>query len=206
MKARGTISGAARGRLRQGGLGLVAGALAVVVGGCATWPSGLGGEKGRSDAGQSALVSPELERDAYPVLSTKDAGADPGERASRPEPPRRPAVSAVPQLRTVYFDYDSAELTSETRQALADAVEWLKRHSKARVQIEGHCDQRGTHEYNLMLGQKRADAVRAFLIEQGADPKRMHTISYGKERPVASGDNETAWRLNRRVRFVVYNE
>lgn len=106
-------------------------------------------------------------------------------------------------LRTVYFAYDSAELSDETRAALRANAEWLNANRKYRIRVEGHCDERGTVEYNLALGQRRADAARDYLVHLGVDPGRLTTISYGEERPADPGHGEDAWSKNRRAEFVI---
>ncbi len=105
-------------------------------------------------------------------------------------------------LNTVHFDYDKATLTAEARKQLAENAEWIKAHANVTVQIEGHTDERGSVEYNLSLGERRAKSVRAYLTSLGVDGKRMTIISYGEEKPVASGDNESAYSQNRRANFV----
>jgi peptidoglycan-associated lipoprotein len=106
-------------------------------------------------------------------------------------------------LPDVYFDLDKYNLSEETKAALAKSVEVLKNNSKTVIQVEGHCDERGTVEYNLALGQKRATAVRNYLVIAGIDSARIFTISYGKEKPLDPGHNEEAWAKNRRAHFVV---
>ncbi len=98
----------------------------------------------------------------------------------------------------VYFGYDSADLDSDALELLQDQVAWLKQNSSVSVTIEGHCDERGTREYNLALGEKRAQAVKNYLIGLGISPDRVSTISYGKERPAVVGSNDGAWAQNRR--------
>ncbi len=98
----------------------------------------------------------------------------------------------------VYFGYDSSELDSDALELLQDQVAWLKQHSNVSVTIEGHCDERGTREYNLALGEKRAQSVKNYLIGLGINPDRVSTISYGKERPAVVGSNDGAWSQNRR--------
>ena len=102
------------------------------------------------------------------------------------------------------FEYDSSDLTSESRKVLERQAAWLKRYADVTVVIQGHCDERGTREYNLALGERRANAVSNFLVALGVSTSRIRTISYGKERPVALGSNETAWSQNRRGVTVVY--
>ena len=97
----------------------------------------------------------------------------------------------------VFFDYDSADLDSDAQELLQDQVAWIKQYN-ASVTIEGHCDERGTREYNLALGEKRAQAVKNFLISMGIMPSQVSTISYGKERPAVVGSNDGAWSQNRR--------
>ena len=98
----------------------------------------------------------------------------------------------------VFFGYDSSELDSDALELLQDQVAWLKQNSGVSVTIEGHCDERGTREYNLALGEKRAQAVKNYLIGLGINPDRVSTISYGKERPAVVGSNDGAWAQNRR--------
>ncbi len=98
----------------------------------------------------------------------------------------------------VFFGYDSSELDSDALELLQDQVAWLKQHNNVSVTIEGHCDERGTREYNLALGEKRAQAVKNYLIGLGVNPDRVSTISYGKERPAVVGSNDGAWAQNRR--------
>ena len=98
----------------------------------------------------------------------------------------------------VFFGYDSSDLDSDALELLQDQVAWLKQNSDVSVTIEGHCDERGTREYNLALGEKRAQAVKNYLIGLGINPDRVSTISYGKERPAVVGSNDGAWAQNRR--------
>ncbi len=98
----------------------------------------------------------------------------------------------------VFFDYDSSELDSDAQELLQDQVAWLKQYSDVSVIIEGHCDERGTREYNLALGEKRAQSVKNYLINLGISSDRVSTISYGKERPAVVGSNDGAWAQNRR--------
>ena len=104
---------------------------------------------------------------------------------------------------TVLFPYDSYEIDDEARTILGKQAEWLARYPSVRVTVEGHADERGTREYNLALGDRRATAAKNFLAAQGVDTGRMTTISYGKERPVAEGTDEAAFARNRRAVTVV---
>lgn len=105
----------------------------------------------------------------------------------------------------VLFQFDSYELDEEARTILGKQAEWLARYPSIRVTVEGHADERGTREYNLALGDRRATAAKNFLAAQGVDSGRMTTISYGKERPVAEGSDEASWAQNRRAVTVVAN-
>ncbi len=106
-------------------------------------------------------------------------------------------------LKDVFFDTDSYAIRPDARDVLAADAAWLKRYPSVRILIEGHCDERNTREYNLALGERRASAVRDYLVALGIDPGRIQTISYGEERPFALGHTEEAWRLNRRAHFVI---
>ena len=103
----------------------------------------------------------------------------------------------------VFFGYDSSDLDSDALELLQDQVAWLKQNRDVSVTIEGHCDERGTREYNLALGEKRAQAVKNYLIGLGINPDRVSTISYGKERPAVVGSNDGAWAQNRRSVTIV---
>jgi len=106
-------------------------------------------------------------------------------------------------LKMVHFDFDTFSLSEEARTVLKDNAEWLKSHKGIKVQVEGHCDSRGTQEYNLALGQKRADVVRKYLADLGIGSKRLSTLSYGEEKPIDSAETEEAWTQNRRAQFVI---
>ncbi len=105
-------------------------------------------------------------------------------------------------LTTVYFDYDKATLSSSSRDALKANADWMKANAKVSVQIEGHTDSRGSIEYNLALGERRANSVKAYLQNLGIAASRLKTLSYGKERPLVTGESEEAWSKNRRANFV----
>lgn len=103
----------------------------------------------------------------------------------------------------VYFDYNSSDIGSAAKDVLAGISRWLGSHSAKHLLIEGHCDERGTKEFNLALGEQRALAVRRYLAGLGIEPKRLHTISYGEERPSVHGHSEAAWAKNRRAHFLI---
>jgi len=104
---------------------------------------------------------------------------------------------------TVYFGYDSSALSDDAQATLMRQAGFLRGNPSLTVTIEGHCDERGTREYNLALGERRATAARDYLLAQGVDPARIRVISYGKERPVAAGSTEQSWSKNRRAATVL---
>lgn len=106
-------------------------------------------------------------------------------------------------LKTVYFDFNSAAIGGSTQEALNSNAEFLKANASVKVQVEGHCDERGSVQFNLALGEKRAKSVREYLISQGIAGNRITTISLGKEKPVSFGHDEESWSKNRRANFVV---
>ncbi|MDD9901377.1 MAG: peptidoglycan-associated lipoprotein Pal [Alphaproteobacteria bacterium] len=103
----------------------------------------------------------------------------------------------------VFFGYDQSDLTMEGRAAVERLAQWLGSYGNVALMVEGHADERGTREYNLALGEKRAMSVRNYLIALGVSPSRIQTISYGKERPAVVGSGDTSWAQNRRGVFVV---
>ena len=103
----------------------------------------------------------------------------------------------------VHFAYDSAVLTPIAQNILNQKAEWLRNNPSANVVIGGHCDERGTIEYNVALGERRAESAKKYLVNLGIDPSRLETISYGEERPIATGNNEEAWAQNRRAQFTI---
>lgn len=109
-------------------------------------------------------------------------------------------------LADVHFDYDSFELSATSRQTLQQNANWLREHPKAQIELEGHCDSRGTVEYNLALGAKRASAAKSYLVSLGVSGDRMTTISYGEELPVCEDQTESCWHQNRRDHFHVLEE
>lgn len=106
-------------------------------------------------------------------------------------------------LEDVFFDFDKSLIRPDAKQGLDENIRALAANPEARIVVEGHCDERGTNEYNLGLGERRANAVRDYLVAGGIDSGRITTISYGEERPFCLGHDETAWQCNRRGHFVV---
>jgi peptidoglycan-associated lipoprotein len=106
-------------------------------------------------------------------------------------------------LADIYFDFDRSDIRPDAKQTLEENARWLKVNSRGRIKIEGNCDERGTTEYNLALGQRRAEAAKRFLVASGVDASRISTVSYGEERPVCTDHQEGCWSKNRRDHFVV---
>ena len=133
---------------------------------------------------------------------------------TRPTPPAEAAVQPIPgapgaavpaasPLKDVFFDFDKADIREDQKAALNHNVGWLKASARVKITVEGHCDERGTAEYNLGLGERRAKAVKDYLVDAGIAADRIATISYGKERPFVLGHDESAWKWNRRGHFVI---
>lgn len=111
-------------------------------------------------------------------------------------------MTSLDQLQRVYFDFDDATLRSEAREALKTNAEILSKNPQTKISIEGHCDERGSVEYNLALGERRAESIKRYLSNLGISNSRMSTISYGEEKPLVFGHNEDAWAKNRRGELV----
>jgi peptidoglycan-associated lipoprotein len=127
--------------------------------------------------------------------------APPAEAPVQPAP--APAAPAAAPLKDVFFDFDKFAIRDDQKTALDTNVAWLKTNSRAKLTIEGHCDERGTPEYNLGLGERRAKAVKEYLVTAGVAADRIVTVSYGEERPFVLGHDEAAWKWNRRGHFVI---
>jgi peptidoglycan-associated lipoprotein len=131
-------------------------------------------------------------------------GAEKGRKVRRrPVGEDEYARRGVSPLQTAYFDFDKADIRPEMRTVLQRNAEWLRRNPRVKVSIEGHCDERGTEEYNMALGQRRAEAAKNYLVSLGISSNRLSTISYGEERPADTGHSETAWAKNRRAEFSI---
>lgn len=103
----------------------------------------------------------------------------------------------------VYFEFDKSTLDSMSQDILSRKSDWMRDNSDVVVSVEGHCDERGTNEYNLALGERRAESVKSFLVDLGIEAYRISTVSYGEERPVDTGHNEEAWAKNRRAHCLI---
>jgi len=132
-------------------------------------------------------------------------GATTGQDMTEPEDVEESSMAQpAVVLQDVFFDFDKYDLSAEARDKLAANSRMLRDNPNARILIEGHCDERGTVQYNLALGEKRANEARSYLTSLGISPTRIEVVSYGKERPFAMGHTEAAWSQNRRAHFVVH--
>jgi peptidoglycan-associated lipoprotein len=156
--------------------------------------------------GPAAQPSPQTAE--TPVTRTPAPAETPVQPAPAAAAPAA-AAAAVPgpsPLKDVFFDFDKSNIRDDQKAALNDNVGWLKGNTGAKLLIEGHTDERGTAEYNLGLGERRAKAVKDYLIAAGIAADRISTISYGKERPFVLGHDESAWKWNRRGHFVLQGQ
>jgi peptidoglycan-associated lipoprotein len=165
---------------------LVAG---LALAGCESASDNAGAASGAGKAGTSAM-------------NGAGAGSQQASRAEGPAPGSQQDL-VVNVGDRVFFDFDSYSLRPDARATLEKEAQWMQQNPRVTVTIEGHADERGTREYNLALGERRANAVRDYLVALGVDPNRIKTVSYGKERPVDPRSTEEAWAKNRRGVMVV---
>jgi len=130
------------------------------------------------------------------------AGAGAGASTSTALTPQQQALAAIQQKNVIYFDFDSSEIRSEFVPVVAEHAQYLVKYPTARVRLEGHTDERGSREYNIGLGERRAQTVRRALLAQGVADSQITTVSYGEERPAVEGSDEAAFAQNRRVELV----
>jgi peptidoglycan-associated lipoprotein len=127
--------------------------------------------------------------------------------APPPPPPPQPTGPTdielfLKEVRDAYFDFNKADIRADAREALGKTADFLRAHPQMKATIEGHCDERGSTEYNLVLGDRRAAAVKNYLVQLGISADRLNTVSYGKEKPFCTQSNEECWQTNRRGHFV----
>jgi peptidoglycan-associated lipoprotein len=155
----------------------------------------------KSDLASTSSAKPAAEtKEKTSALSKSSPSSSSLEALQRDESTATPASSP---LMEVHFEFDRYDLRSDARETLKANAAWLKSNPSARIEIEGHCDERGTNEYNLALGAKRAQAAKDYLQTLGISGERMSTISYGEEIPACKEQNEGCWEQNRRARFVI---
>jgi peptidoglycan-associated lipoprotein len=178
-------------KVRSFGLAVMVAVIAVSVAACGCFQQKMRGEAAPPAAPeQKTVVAPEKKEEAVVAREEKGAAA---------------AISA-PALDDVYFDFDRYNIRPGDAETLKKDYGRIASNTNGKVRIEGNCDERGTVEYNLALGQKRADAAKAFLVSLGVDANRLDTVSYGKEKPADPGHNEQAWAKNRRDHFTPMGE
>jgi len=155
------------------------------------------------------VPAPEVKAAPVPVATPVPV---PAEVPTPPPPPPPPCTDPSclgldelnkGYLKDTFFDFDKYDVRADQRDALAANAAWMKKYPSVKVRVEGHCDERGTDKYNMALGDKRANAVKDYLVSLGIDSGRVETISFGKSKPFADGHNEEAWAQNRRGHFVV---
>jgi peptidoglycan-associated lipoprotein len=167
-------------------------------------------EVGAVSAQGSTSVTPS-DSTTYTITASGPGGsADASARVTvtAPPPPPAPAGPSLEEMflrdvKDAYFDFNKADIRDDARTALGQTADFLRAHPEVKVTIEGHCDDRGSTEYNLVLGDRRAAAVKAYLVSLGISADRMNTVSYGKEKPFCTEDNEECWQSNRRGHFVM---
>lgn len=160
-------------------------AVLVLVAGCSSSPEDTGSV--------STDMAAPVATSAMPSAPVEPVGAVPGSQQDL----------VVNVGDRVFFGYDKFDISADAKTTLEKQANWLKQYANVKIIIEGHCDERGTREYNLALGEKRAMAAKNYLIALGIDASRIQTISYGKERPAVAGSDEAAWAQNRRAVSVV---
>lgn len=162
------------------------------------------GDSSSSTAASSASTSSSSGSSGSSGSSSSSSSSGSASSASGGVTDKATAEGALAAIgNTVYFGYDSSALTADTEGTLMRQAAFLNANPALTVTLEGHCDERGTREYNLALGERRATAARDFLLAQGVDSARIRTISYGKERPAVAGSNDGAWSKNRRAATVI---
>ncbi len=181
-------------------VGVLAGSLALL--GCPkrpevaqAGPSAIGPAAATAPTPGSAKAAPKTAE--TPVTRS----TPPAEMPVKPAPSA--AASAAVPLKDIFFNFDDATIRADQKAVLQEDFQWLKRHPQVKVALQGNCDERGTEEYNLALGQRRADSVKNYLVAEGIPADRLSTISFGKDRPFAPGHDEKAWSLNRRDHFAM---
>ncbi len=180
--------------LRAAANAATAGLLIFYLGGCSTAkpeakPEDTAQSQQKKDTGSKPLASSSSQSSSLDQLQKGQAVGTP---------------SSSP-LKDIYFDFDRADLRADARETLKANADWLKKNPAATAQIEGHCDERGTNEYNLALGARRAQSAKDYLVTLGIPEQRLSTISYGEELPVCTEHNEDCWQKNRHDRFVAKN-
>jgi peptidoglycan-associated lipoprotein len=158
------------------------------------------GEKGSGQRGSGNAVA-ETDRGKRGIITEEDLSARSDDERKKGTAGQTPGKEQASQLQDIYFEFDSYNVRTEDVPVLKGIAAWLAARPATKLTIEGHCDERGTTDYNLALGQKRAEAARDYLVKLGVNDKRVKAVSYGKEAPLEPGHSEQAWTKNRRVHF-----
>ncbi len=151
--------------------------------------------------GVEAISTPHAAQSEEKVKPTRPIQEPPA--AGAPSAQQSATAGKESPLKDIFFDFDKSTIRGDAKPNLNEDLQWLNANSTAQFTIEGHCDERGTAEYNLGLGERRAKAAQDYLVAAGIKAKRVKTVSFGKERPFVMGHDESAWKWNRRAHFVV---
>ena len=180
---------------------------AALFAGCAKRPAMTAASAPAPTGGAEVQAAPAAQPAPAPAPAVAAAAPPPAPAPVTAAPqPARPAprdFAAVDALKHIHFDFDRADIRAADRRILDANAEWLKQNANQIVLIEGHCDERGTNEYNLGLGDRRARATMNYLVRQGVQASRITVVSYGEERPACSEKTESCWAQNRRAAFLV---
>ncbi len=175
----------------------------LIISGCAKQPATTAATAGPAPAPAPRAAAPGP---APTAAAPAGSGAGAGGATTAAPSTARPSLkefTAVAALKDVFFEFDKYDIRAEDAKTLDANATWLKANAENLVLIEGHCDERGTNEYNLALGERRAKAAMNYLVSQGVQANRITIISYGEERPVCNEKNESCWSKNRRGHFLV---
>jgi len=169
------------------------------------------GCKSKPQADELKTEPPVFEQQAQPAEKVDDSGGfvDPepvGDNLGDRVMTDAATLNAQQILKAIHFEFDKYDLQADAIRTLGNNAAAIKEHNQFNVRVEGHCDERGTVEYNLALGEKRARAARDYLVSLGVDSRRLRVVSYGKEKPADPRHNEAAWAMNRRAEFVFLTE
>jgi peptidoglycan-associated lipoprotein len=167
-----------------------------LLGACAKKETRPAGNQANAGPNQSATPNVVEQPDSSGPILSEDANANSGREVPGDEGP----------LKRVHFEYDSSDLNAEAQTILGGNTGYLREHASTFIRIEGHCDERGSVEYNQALGERRANSAKVALVAQGIDAKRLDTISYGEDRPLSFEHNDYGWALNRRAEFRILSE
>jgi len=172
----------------------------LIISGCAKRPATTAATAAPAPRAATPAPTPSAPAPAPAAPAPAPAAAAPAAPAPRPAPKEFVAVAA---LKEVFFDFDKYDIRAEDAKTLDANAAWLKTNADNLLLIEGHCDERGTNEYNLALGERRAKATMNYLVSQGIQANRITIISYGEERPICTEKTEACWAKNRRANFLV---